>query len=49
METEYDCPICETMAEEWNSDGCECWWCPSCKVTNHTETTHCECGKEKVK
>lgn len=47
METEntYDCPVCETMAHEWNAEGCKCWYCPKCMVTNHPQTTQCECGQ----
>lgn len=43
---EFDCPVCETMAHEWDTDGCSCWWCPSCKVTN-PQLNSCECGQSR--
>ena len=44
----WDCPVCETMADEWGADGCSCWWCPSCKATNPTTASRCACGQVKV-
>jgi hypothetical protein len=43
---EYDCPVCETMAEEWTPfEGCSCWLCRVCNTTNHEGDTDCRsCG-----
>jgi ribosomal protein L40E len=37
----WDCPVCETMADEWGADGCSCWWCRSCKATNPEGDNQC--------
>ena len=53
MATEFECPTCRTMANEWGADGCSCWLCSACNTTNpegenecrHCRTTFCyDCG-----
>lgn len=44
----YDCPVCKTMANEWDAEGCKCWYCPTCQVTNHPNSTTCECKPQRT-